>query len=291
MAEKDIAEKTLESYNDVFADIVNGLLFQGRSIVAEDALTDAQPFSMYKAEGGLHEQERDVSKYWGDYPVRIALLGLENQTDVDRDMPLRVMGYDGAAYRAQLGECNRYPVVTLVLYFGERRWQYRTLHECLNIPSEMLPYVSDYRINVFEIAWLTDEQINRFHSDFQIVADYFAHKRVDKDYRPNNPRRFDHQNEMLKLMAAISRDYRFTDTLSMKGGAPENMCEVLDRVEMRGEKRGITIGAMNHARQTALNLRDKGVITDPVLVAQMVEVDVQQVKRWFTENQPQGTKH
>ncbi|WP_318689928.1 hypothetical protein [Treponema sp.] len=25
MAEKDIAEKTLESYNDVFADIVNGL--------------------------------------------------------------------------------------------------------------------------------------------------------------------------------------------------------------------------------------------------------------------------
>lgn len=30
MAEKDIAEKTLEAYNDVFADIVNVLLFQGK---------------------------------------------------------------------------------------------------------------------------------------------------------------------------------------------------------------------------------------------------------------------
>lgn len=29
MAEKDIAEKTLEAYDDVFADIVNVLLFQG----------------------------------------------------------------------------------------------------------------------------------------------------------------------------------------------------------------------------------------------------------------------
>ena len=33
MAEKDIAEKSLEEYNDVFADIVNGLLFGGESRV------------------------------------------------------------------------------------------------------------------------------------------------------------------------------------------------------------------------------------------------------------------
>ena len=30
MAEKDIVEKTLEAYNDVFADIVNVLLFNGK---------------------------------------------------------------------------------------------------------------------------------------------------------------------------------------------------------------------------------------------------------------------
>ncbi len=30
MGQKDIAEKTLEAYNDVFADIVNVLLFNGK---------------------------------------------------------------------------------------------------------------------------------------------------------------------------------------------------------------------------------------------------------------------
>jgi hypothetical protein len=38
MAEKDIAEKILLSYPDVFADIVNGLLFEGRPVVSESAL-------------------------------------------------------------------------------------------------------------------------------------------------------------------------------------------------------------------------------------------------------------
>ena len=33
MGQKDIAEKTLEAYNDVFADIVNGLVFKGKKVV------------------------------------------------------------------------------------------------------------------------------------------------------------------------------------------------------------------------------------------------------------------
>ena len=45
MAEKDKVQKTLESYNDVFADIVNVLLFNGKQVVNENDLTDAQTFS------------------------------------------------------------------------------------------------------------------------------------------------------------------------------------------------------------------------------------------------------
>ena len=33
MGQKDIAEKTLEEYNDVFADIVNVLIFNGKRTV------------------------------------------------------------------------------------------------------------------------------------------------------------------------------------------------------------------------------------------------------------------
>ena len=61
MAEKDITSKTLEAFNDVFADIVNGLLFQGEQVLQEQALIDAQPVSMYKADGQIHEQEEMYS--------------------------------------------------------------------------------------------------------------------------------------------------------------------------------------------------------------------------------------
>ena len=38
MAEKDASEKILESYNDVFSDIVNVLLFNGRQVLGADEL-------------------------------------------------------------------------------------------------------------------------------------------------------------------------------------------------------------------------------------------------------------
>lgn len=64
MAEKDIAEKILEDYPDVFADIVNGLLFNGEPVIKPEELEDSKIQSAYRAEGGLHELERDVAKRW-----------------------------------------------------------------------------------------------------------------------------------------------------------------------------------------------------------------------------------
>ena len=43
-----------------FADIVNGLLFQGRQILCEDMLTDASAFSTYDDLGTQRYQERDI---------------------------------------------------------------------------------------------------------------------------------------------------------------------------------------------------------------------------------------
>ena len=56
------------------------------------------------------------------------------------------------------GNKDSYPVVTLVLYFGERKWsRNKTLYETLNIPDNVKPFVNDYKINVFEIAYMTPE--------------------------------------------------------------------------------------------------------------------------------------
>ena len=168
MGQKDITQKNFEAYNDVFSDIVNGTLFDGREVIKPEALVDATAKSQYKADDNvIHEQERDVAKYWIDKNcyIRLALLGIENQLAIDMDMPLRVMGYDGSSYRDEMNQDEivideitgkkhkirhkRYPVITIVLYFGKTPWKKPlSLYDVLEISDDLKPFVSDYKINL-----------------------------------------------------------------------------------------------------------------------------------------------
>ena len=79
MGEKDITEKLLEDYPDVFADIFNVLLFDGEKLIKEDELSESIVHSQYKAEDGrVHELERDVVKKWIKNNVALSLFGVEN---------------------------------------------------------------------------------------------------------------------------------------------------------------------------------------------------------------------
>ncbi|MBP5554070.1 MAG: Rpn family recombination-promoting nuclease/putative transposase [Lachnospiraceae bacterium] len=105
--------------------------FDRREVVKENSLVNAGVHSQYKAEDGrIHESERDVAKHWIDGDAMLAIYGIENQTSVDRLMPFRVIGYDGASYKSQLISDNKkiVPVITIVLYFGKekqiRRYSY-----------------------------------------------------------------------------------------------------------------------------------------------------------------------
>ena len=186
-------------------------------------------------------RKRDVLKHWEKEHVDIALYGIENQTQTDKFMPFRVIGYDGALYRAQLLNDNKniVPVVTLVLYFGtEKRWnQKRTVKELMRIPEGLDKYVNDYKIHVFEIAWLTDEQLQMFQSDFGIVANFFVQKRRNKDYEPDDERVIQHVDEVLKLLSVMSKDNKYERLLYNDGekGEVTTMCEVAERLVNKGE--------------------------------------------------------
>lgn len=299
MAQKDITEKILEAYNDVFADIVNVLLFHGEEVVKAEELEEQAPRAAYKADGKIREIERDVAKRWSKQTIRIACIGFENQTNPDPDMPLRVIGYDGAEYRAQLSGSERYPVVTLVLYFGHKKhWdQPRNLLGCLDIPEKFLPYVRDYAINLFEIAYLTEEQVKLFKSDFGIVADYFVQKQRKGDYSPEK-KEMRHVQEVLQLLSVMTGDHQFEEAYSdEREGGPKTMCEVLDRVKQKGiaegmekgiekgiEKgmeKGLAEGERKKARETALNLKQMGLSEE--MIARAVGESIDLVRHWLQE--------
>ena len=244
MKDKDIAEKILEDYPDVFADIVNGFLFNGNEVVKPEELEDMQLRSAYRAEQKLHEMERDVAKRWKKNGIRIACVGFENQTAPDSRMVLRVLGYDGAEYRAQCLKENLnnapYPVITIVLYFGyEQRWTAaKSLYEAVSVPDELKPFVTDTKINVFEVAWLKDQQVAKFKSDFRIVADYFVQKRKTGTYRGSRDT-MRHMYEVLQLLSVMEHvDYldRAVVENRVKGGE-RDMSSIFDQYIKEGEAR------------------------------------------------------
>ena len=267
MQGKDITEKMLEKYNDVFADILNVLLFAGGDVVDESALIDALPMSMLKIDGRVRTQERDIAKYWRKNKINVALFGLENQTVPNKLMPLRVFGYDGAEYVKQSRKENsdraKYPVITLVLYLGyEKRWNYpKRLFEVLDIDEDVRPYVNDFKINLFEIAYLEREKIDLFKSAFRILADYLSQMRENRDYIADDTN-IAHVEELLTLMSAMTGDNRFEETINdFKGKEKVNMCEVLDRVEARGIEKGRLEGRQEGTINTLISLVKDGILS------------------------------
>ena len=160
-------------------------------------------------------------------------------------MPFCIIGYDGSAYRNQLQQERRkmLPVVTIVLYFGtDRHWNSRKkIKELMEIPKCLDRYVNDYQMHVFEVAWLTEEQISHFRSDFKVVANFFVQKRKNRDYIPDDPTEIRHVDEVLKLLKVMTGDRRYEEIFRKKKGV-RSMCDVAERLEKMGIAKGIEIG-------------------------------------------------
>ena len=155
-------------------------------------------------------------------------------------MPLRIVSYDAAVYKTMLTELEKkdgkekfplYPAITMVLHFDyEHHWTGpRSLKECFKkIPPKLKPFVSDYKINVFEIAWLSDDTIAKFKSDFRFVADYYAQMRKTGKWQPM-PGKVKHIKELFDLFSVVTKDTRFIQMYKKSKGDVEDMsCAALD---------------------------------------------------------------
>ena len=316
MAGKDKTTRRLEECNDVFADIINVLVFGGRRIVHEDELLDTDNRSEYHAgDKGLRGQERDVSKLWVRGGVKFALFGLENQSCPDPEMVIRVPNYDDGSYKSQSLDrraektpedetapkentaaaskenaetapkvntvaapkvntvaaprespgkelqsehvskqtLSFYPVLTIVLFMGLGHWTAaRTLHEALRFPEGLEEYFKKFipntPINIFEVAWLDDEVINQFQSDFGHFARFLKDLRIHgKNYlqtlNPGFKRKIVHLLELMHMLSAYSGNPWYEEyAMSMEHKEEVTMLAVMqeaeDMIRAKGEEDG-----------------------------------------------------
>ena len=250
LGEKDILEKKLLMFNDVFADFVNGIMFDGKDVVKEDELVDLSGWSHYKGDDSKYRfQDRDVVKLWKKENVVISLIGIENQDIPDEDMVFRVISYDGASYRTQLVEKERrkrkketeningkvdiFPVITFVIYYGEEEWKHETtLHKRLNLDSELKHYVSDYSINLIDLKKLSEDDINKFKKDFKLIADYMVKGSKHKADRID----LNHPEEVSELILRLTGEELPFEVECEEGG--KNMEKFFEPMFERAEARG-----------------------------------------------------
>ena len=253
MGEKDILEKKLLMFNDVFAEFVNGIMFDGEEVVKEDELTDLAGWSHYKGDDSKHRyQDRDVVKLWKKKGLVISLIGIENQDVPDEDMVFRVLSYDGASYRTQLAEKDGkkrrkkseklknqdvkqdiFPVITFVVYYGEEEWKYETsLLGRLKIEDTIARYVSDYRINLIDLKKLSEDDITKFKKDFKVLVDYL----VNGSAHTSDTVELNHPEEISELILRLTGESLSIPENDGEGG--NNMEKFFEPMFERAAERG-----------------------------------------------------
>ena len=257
LKEKDRTEKLFIVENEVFCDIFNAICFDGRKVIKEKEIVDAPVAGAFKYEGKVRGIDSDVSKYYRNANLNIALLTIENQSTLDSRMPLRVIGYEGARYNVQY--LNRakyiYPVITIILNFNTHdRWSApKSLKECFknNYPVELDEYINDYKIHVVDVAFLEENEINKFNSDFRMIADYYYQKRNKGNYDEYSKQVLKYPHQAFCMLSVLTGDNSFEIAYNdyeetHKDDKEVTMEKILDTLmnkgrlegEARGEARG-----------------------------------------------------
>lgn len=149
---------------------------------------------------------RDVVKSFAamtDSDTAYVVLAIEAQSHIHYAMPVRNMVYDALQYSEQVqkiasghrkagkschADADEYlsgfakediliPVVTLVIYFGSKKWDAAmSIHEMFKSYDErLLSYVPDYRINLIAPASIDDEEFVRFSSSLREVMSFIKY--------------------------------------------------------------------------------------------------------------------
>ncbi len=180
LEKKDTVEKEFMSYPDIVSDMLNVLLYQGRTVTKAENLLSGPTETVYQGRQRLRSQQEDLSKYvMTEGKVNLMYL-ISNQTKTDGKMVLRKAGYTGGIYRDQYeGKlADIFPVIQVVLYWGTPRWKgSRSLKQFLKrrkLSGEEWKYVDEIRLHVFEMRHLPKETRALFQSDMRLVVDYLA---------------------------------------------------------------------------------------------------------------------
>lgn len=250
MGEKDHTQKMLIGCRDVFAELINVLVYSGEKVVNEADLLAGPTESLYiEADKQTHQQLRDCSMYELHNGEIHALYNLENQSTIDAYMPLRCAGYDGAAYRSQCNDRKNtyktYPVFTFVLNWSRKPWNKATsILEALHFKPNpaAYPYFNNNKMSVFNMCFLSKDVREKFQGDLRIILDYLC----DRESLLKRNQTMKHPEEVIRMLHALTGDDQYLNSIPLftspakKGES--TMCDLINSYYNEGHNTGLIEG-------------------------------------------------
>lgn len=200
MGKEDVYENDYLEDPEIFADLVNGVLYEGKQIVKAKDLSEQDGELRSISKGNVKKLIRDKVRLWNG--MVLAVLSVENQTKIDYGMVIRAMLAESMAYDRQRKKVNEklraekeevtsdefisgmrkedkfIPVITIVVYFGkEKPWDgARTLYELLDMQGKedkIVPYISNYRLNLFDFH--EHDSFEQFHTELRSFFEFLRY--------------------------------------------------------------------------------------------------------------------
>lgn len=276
--EKDFVSSVFFSDNDRYADIINGIGCDGMPFIKGEYLQELDTrvnVGRYKRAGKRKQMAakyRDLMRK-AAFGMNFAMIGIENQSEIDYGLVLRVMCYDVGEYERQavkirkevrkkhgslksgeymygfLRDSRLLPTITFVLYYGEEEWDgARDLYGLLDftgLPESLRKKVSNYQLHVVEVRKLKDTSM--FQTDVKQVFDFIRFSNDKKKLRELVSENAAYQmfaEDAYDMVAAyVGAEEMFKWKEKHKKGGKVNMCKGLrewladERTEGRAEGR------------------------------------------------------
>ena len=274
MGKLDIQTRAYVRDNEIFADICNYKLFQGKRVILPEQLKEKDPVELiipFKEENITIpiQKFRDLMKKVDVKEannVTYMIVGVENQQEIHYAMVIRNMLYDAIDYASQINEISKrnrkgkvlkdageflsgikkddkiIPVVTIVIYWGANEWDgVKSLHELLDVDSRVLEYIPNYRINLIAPSEIDD--FDRFHTEFGLIMECLKNSENSDSLRQMLKEKKDRFSKMQKNAAnLISELTKIKIDINNEKDEVIDMCKAIEDMMEESRMQGTEIG-------------------------------------------------
>lgn len=209
------------SIPSVFADLINGILHEGKQKIESTDLTLVDPSEFYCPEI-KSEPFYDCLCVMTSSKVTYALYSVEDQSQIDASLVAKIAMYNATRYFKEIeaSSCCK-PIISLVVNFDVIPWGLPTsLCDAMGMDASnewMLRYVTDYRITLYDPH--TKDDFNVFQTELKTLFEYLKRGQTNMQIESNLTTR-------MNLMAQLLQDKCLLDDLLMKLVMGQNISAV-----------------------------------------------------------------